>query len=93
MRAPTDVVKGLWQTEKSARVAPHDQYCLRVALDANKVEVRQAVEELFKVTVRKVNTQVYEGKWRRLSARGGRRPDWKKAFVTLAKNQKIEANT
>lgn len=93
MRAPTDVVKGLWQTEKGTRLASHDQYGLRVAVDANKVEIRQAVETLFKVSVRRVNTHVAHGKWRRLSVRWGRRPDWKKAFVTLAKGQKIEPPT
>ena len=92
-RPATEVVKTVLQTEKGARVAKHDQYLLRVAPDANKVEIRQAVEELFSVKVTKVNTQVGHGKWRRLSNRWGRRSDWKKAFVTLAKGQKIEVKS
>ena len=93
MRPATDVVKRILQTEKGTRLAQHNQYLLEVALDANKIEVRQAVEQLFKVDVTKVNTQNREGKWRRLSARAGKRPDWKRAFVTLAKGQKIEVKS
>ena len=90
MRPATEVVKRVLQTEKGARVAKHDQYVIDVAVDANKVEIRDAVEQLFNIKVLKVNTQVAQGKWRRLQARWGRRPDRKKAIVTLAKGQKIE---
>ncbi len=93
MRPATDIVRRVLQTEKATRVAAHNQYLLQVALDAGKPEIRQAVAELFGVTVTKVNTQVGHGKWRRLSTSWGRRPDWKKAFVTLAKGQKIELKT
>ena len=93
MRPPTQIVKRLRQSEKGERVALHSQYCFDVALDANKVEIRQAVEQLFSVKVRAVNTQTQHGKWRRLRIQWGRRPDWKKAFVTLAKGQKIEVKT
>ena len=90
MRPATVIVKRILQTEKGTRLAAHDQYLLDVAPDANKVEIRQAVEELFKVKVTSVNTQNLHGKWRRLSVRWGQRPDRKKAIVTLAKGQKIE---
>ncbi len=90
MRPPTDIVHRVIQSEKGARVAQHDQFLLRVAADANKAEIRDAVESLFGVTVTNVNTEMCHGKWRRLSARWGRRSDWKKAFVTLAKGQKIK---
>ena len=90
MRPATDVIKGVRQTEKGARLASKHQYLVEVALDANKVEIRDAINALFKVDVTKVNTQVCHGKWRRLRIRRGKRPDWKKAFVTLAKGQKIE---
>jgi large subunit ribosomal protein L23 len=93
MRPATTVVRAVRQTEKGARLAPHDQYIVDVAMDANKVEIRHAVEELFQVTVRGINTQVCHGKWRRLQARRGQKPDWKKAIVTLAKGQKIEVKT
>jgi large subunit ribosomal protein L23 len=90
MRPATAVIKGVLQTEKGARLAKHDQYVVDVAMGSNKVEIRQAIEQLFNVQVTKVNTQVCHGKWRRLQARWGRRPDRKKAIVTLAKGQKIE---
>ena len=90
MRPPTDIVKRVRQTEKGARVAQHDQYLLEVTADANKPEIRKAVEALFNVTVRRVTTLTTHGKWRRLQGRRGRRPDSKKAVVTLAKDQKIE---
>ena len=90
MRPATEIVKSIRQTEKSTRVARHDQYIVEVALHANKVEIREAVKQLFGVTVTKVNTQVMHGKWRRLGVGLGRRSDWKKAIVTLAKGQKVE---
>lgn len=93
MRAATDVVKRVLQTEKGTRIAQKDQYMLSVAADANKSEIRQAVEELFSVQVTSVNTMLSHGKWRRLSYRWGRRSDWKKAIVTLAKGQKIEVKS
>ena len=92
MRPATEVIKGVRQTEKGARLASQHQYLVEVALDANKVEIRSAINTLFKVEVTKVNTQVCHGKWRRLRIRRGKRPDWKKAFVTLAKGQKIEVS-
>ena len=93
MRPATDIVRNLRQTEKSTRLAKHDQYLLEVAPNANKVEIRQAVEQLFGVKVRQVNTQHVHGKWRMLQSRWGRRSDWKKAFVAVAKGQKIEVKT
>ena len=90
MRPATDVVKRILQTEKGARLSKHDQYLLQVAPDANKIEIREAVEQLFNVQVTAVNTQTQHGKWRRLGTHVGRRSDWKKAVVTLAKGQKIE---
>ena len=90
MRAATDIIKGVRQSEKGVRIAAHDQYVLDVASDANKAEIREAVQAIFKTKVLKVNTQVTHGKWRRLQQRWGRRSDRKKAIVTLAKGQKIE---
>jgi len=89
MRPATEVVKAVRQTEKGTRLAKQDQYLVDVALDANKIEIRKAVEQLFSVKVLKVNTTTCHGKWRRLRVAWGRRPDWKKAMVTLAKGQKI----
>ncbi len=90
MRAATTIIRAVRQTEKGARIAAHNQYVLEVAPDANKAEIRSAAEILFGVTVRAVNTARQQGKWRRLQARWGRRPDTKRAIVTVAPGQKIE---
>jgi large subunit ribosomal protein L23 len=84
------VIKGIRQTEKGARLVRVRQYVLQVAKEANKPQIKQAAEALFKVSVVKVNTQIHQGKWRRLTGRWGRRPDWKKAIITVAEGQKIE---
>ncbi len=62
----------------------------RVRPEANKVEIRQAVEKLFKVKVEKVRTINYLGKMRRVGRSLGQRPAWKKAYVTLAEGQRID---
>ncbi len=85
-----DVIRSLRQTEKSARLAPKQQYVFNVSPEANKLQIKDAVEELYKVTVTKVNTQRQLGKWHRLTGRWGKRPDWKKAVVTVAQGQRIE---
>ena len=90
MRSPGDIVKGVRLSEKGSRIAALDQYLVDVAMKANKIEIRDAVERLFNVKVTKVNTITCRGKWRRLSHQWGRRSDWKKAIVTLQKGQKIE---
>ena len=93
MRPATEIVRGVRQTEKGTRLAAHDQYVVEVARDANKIEIRHAVAQLFGVRVRKVNTVYCHGKWRRLGQHWGRRPDWKKAVVTVGKGQKIEVKS
>lgn len=90
MRPPTEVVRRIRQTEKATRLARYHQYLVEVPLDANKIEIRESVEKLFNVHVTKVNTQVCHGKWRRMGAHAGRRPDWKQAIVTLVDGQKLE---
>ena len=87
---PSTIIKGIRQTEKGARIEGKRQYVLRVAKEANKIEIKQAAEALFNVTISSVNTQNYQGKWRRLTRRAGRRADWKKAIVTVGEGQKIE---
>ncbi|MBI2885091.1 MAG: 50S ribosomal protein L23 [Candidatus Omnitrophica bacterium] len=84
------IIRGIRQTEKGTRLAALHQYVLQVNPQATKGDIKQAVETLFNVSVRKINTQGYEGKWRRLTKQLGRRPNWKKAIVTLAEGQKLE---
>lgn len=63
---------------------------LKVAKDATKLEIKQAVQKLFEVEVKDVNTLVVKGKVKRHGQRIGRRSDWKKAYVTLKKGQNLD---
>ena len=86
-----DVIKGPVITEKGTLVHElGNQVVFRVDPRANKVEIRQAVERLFKVKVEKVRTSRLLGKTRRIGKTAGRRPDWKKAYVTLAEGARID---
>ncbi|MGH7294836.1 MAG: 50S ribosomal protein L23 [Polyangiaceae bacterium] len=78
-------------TEKSTALSEkHNPYTFDVARDANKVEIRLAVEDFFKVKVKKVHTANMQGKWRRRGMAYGRTPEWKKAIVTLREGSKID---
>ncbi|MCI0331024.1 MAG: 50S ribosomal protein L23 [candidate division Zixibacteria bacterium] len=94
MRDPQEVIVARLITEKGVLMKDKDnKYIFRVAADANKHEVKRAVEQLFKVHVTGVATMVVRGKTKRFGFRReeGRRPNWKKAVVTLKKEEKIEA--
>jgi large subunit ribosomal protein L23 len=67
-----------------------NQYSFEVDAEANKIEIKRAVEAIFKVKVKDVRTQMMHGKVKRLGRSQGRRPDWKRAIVTLAADQTIE---
>ena len=78
-------------TEKSTiQREGQNQYSFRVDKRANKIEIREAVERLFKVTVREVRTVTVRGKVKRLGRRFGKRPDWKKAIVTVKEGDRID---
>jgi large subunit ribosomal protein L23 len=88
---PTEIVHGPVITEKGTLVNEQaNQVIFRVHPHANKVEIRRAVETLFKVKVEKVRTSRQLGKVRRVGRHLGRRPDWKKAYVTLAEGSRID---
>lgn len=88
---PTDIIKRPLITEKGTLVNElGNQVVFRVDPRANKVEIRQAVERLFKVKVEKVRTSRVLGKTRRVGKTMGRRSDWKKAYVTLAEGSRID---
>ncbi len=94
MREPRDVVIARLISEKGVLQKERDnKYLFRVATEANKFEIKRAVEQLFKVSVTGVATMVVRGKTKRFGFRReeGKRPDWKKAIVTLKKGEKIEA--
>lgn len=85
-----DVVKNLVRTERATSLEPQRKYLFQVANDANKVQIRKAVEEIYKVKVESVNTLLVPGKLRRVRQELGRTTAWKKAIVTLKEGQKIE---
>ncbi len=77
-------------TEKSTLVKENLRtVAFKVLRDANKIEIKDAVEKLFKVKVQSVRTANFHGKTRRQGRYSGRRPDWKKAYVTLKKGEKM----
>jgi large subunit ribosomal protein L23 len=77
-------------TEKSTFVKENLRtITFKVARDANKQEIKDAVETIFKVKVDNVRTAIFHGKNRRQGRYAGRRPDWKKAYVTLKQGEKM----
>ena len=78
-------------SEKSSVVADaNNQYVFKVATDANKTEVKQAVELMFNVKVSAVKVANVKGKTKRFGAKFGKRSDWKKAYITLEAGQEID---
>ena len=88
-----DLVRSPLITEKATNQSSHNQVTFRVPLDADKREIKVAVEGLFNVKVAAVNTIRVAGKERRFRGRPGQRSDWKKAIVTLAEGAKIDVTT
>jgi large subunit ribosomal protein L23 len=90
MRDPHQVIVRPLITEKTSASQMNDnQYTFEVARDANKQEVKIAVERLFAVHVLQVRTAQQRGKWRRRGVHVGKRPNWKKAVVTVAEGETI----
>ena len=92
MKEPTQIVANIRLTEKASLLGErNNQYVFRVATDANKIEIKQAIEKLFGKKVLRVNTAQFAGKKKReRRADFGRKTHWKKAVVTLAEGEKIE---
>jgi len=90
-RSPREILLRPIMTEKSMRQKEEQNVVtFQVRPDANKVEIRQAVEAVFNVKVAAVRTSSYEGKLKRMGRYQGRRPDWKKAVVALQPGHKID---
>ena len=88
-----DVIIAPHVTEKATLGSEHGQVTFRVAKDASKPEIKQAVEALFDVKVKAVNTLVQKGKNKRFKGIMGKRSDFKKAIVTLEEGQTIDVET
>lgn len=85
-KSPHDVIKTVLITEKTTDLAEQEKYFFQAYQDATKIEIAKAVEELFDVTVKSVNTINCKGKPKRVGRTNkmGRRTNWKKAIVTLS---------
>ena len=88
-----EVIRAPLITEKTTNGSEHSQVTFKVAADATKPEIKQAVEGLFKVKVKAVNTLRVEGKNKIFRGMRGRRSDWKKAIVSLVDSEKIDLTT
>lgn len=91
MRDPRSIILRPLVTEKGSKLREvGNKYLFSVAPDANRIEIKRAVEEIFRVKVKSVRTIVMHGKVKRMGIFAGKRPDWKKAVVTLAEGQSID---
>lgn len=88
-----EVIRAPVVTEKSTLASEHNQVVFRVPLDASKPEIKTAVEDLFKVKVKAINTLRQKGKTKRFRGRPGKRSDVKKAYVTLEEGHSIDVTT
>ncbi|MBM4276861.1 MAG: 50S ribosomal protein L23 [Deltaproteobacteria bacterium] len=91
MKEPQKIIRRPLITEKSTLQKDEGhQYVFEVDRNSNKIEIQSAVEHLFKVKVSNVRTINVLGKMKRLGRRSGKRPDWKKAIVTLREGDRID---
>ena len=90
MRDPRSIIRRIHFTEKGNKQnEKHNQFLFEVSMDANKIEIKRAVEEIFDVNVTGVRTLVRRGKNKRYGRFEGKRANWKRAIVTLAEGQEI----
>ncbi|MDP3486577.1 MAG: 50S ribosomal protein L23 [Bacillota bacterium] len=88
MRDPRDIIKRPIISERSTALQEERKYVFAVELKANKTEIRQAIESIFKVDVESVHTMRMVGKFKRHGVHSGYRSDWKKAIVKLSAKSK-----
>lgn len=86
---PYKIIEAPLMTEKSVGLKENNKYVFRVASYSDKLSIKKAIEMIFKVKVSEVRTINVSGKWHRVGRYEGKRPDWKKAIVTL-KEGKID---
>jgi large subunit ribosomal protein L23 len=88
MKTAYDIIIKPIITEQSMEATEEKKYVFQVAMDANKIEIKKAIEEIFGVKVEKVNTIRMDGKEKRMGVHVGRRANWKKAMVKLTAESK-----
>ncbi len=91
MRDARSIILKPLVTEKGSKLREvANKYVFSVAPDANRIEIKRAIHDIFNVKVKDVKTMVVHGKVKRMGAFEGKRPDWKKAIVTLEEGQTID---
>ncbi len=91
MKTVYNVLIGPMLTERGALLKEQENKVLfKVEKNANKIDIKRAVEGIFKVKVERVATMNYKGKNKRMGRYSGKRPDWKKAIVTLKEGEKLD---
>ena len=90
MKAPHDIIKNMMRTEKGTKMLVHNKYVFSVDKDANKIDIKKAVGDIYKVKVAAVHIMNVKGKKRRVRLHEGMTASWKKAIVTLAEGSNIE---
>ena len=88
-----DVIVAPLITEKATTASEHNKVMFKVAMTATKPQIKEAVEKLFDVKVKSVNTMRRRGKWKTFKGRYGRQSDTKRAIVTLEEGQSIDVTT
>ncbi len=90
MKTSYDIIQTLVRTEKATVLEAKRKYFFQVASQANKMEIKKAIEEIYNVKVAQVNTMVMPHKLKRVRQEFGETSPWKKAIVTLKEGQKID---
>jgi large subunit ribosomal protein L23 len=91
MKLPEQIIKRPLLTEKGTAMGEEGNKVLfEVTMRANKIEIRKAVEKIYQVKVMTVHTQIVRGKMKRMGRNVGKRPNWKRAIVTLAQGATID---
>ena len=88
-----DVIVAPVITEKATMASEHNKVIFKVAIDATKPQIKEAVEKLFDVKVKRINTLVRQGKWKAFKNRLGRQSNFKRAIVTLEEGHRIDVTT
>ena len=92
MKRAFEIIRSPLISEKATFVSQYNYYVFKVSKDSNKSEIKQAVQSLFKVEVKSVNTLIQKGKQKRFRGKIGKRSSIKKAFVKLAEGQTIDTS-
>lgn len=90
MTPETILKRPIFLTEKASRLREQNKVVFEVARDANKIQIRDAVQKMFKVTVTDVHTMIYRGKDRRMGRGYAKLQNWKKAVITLKAGDTIQ---